>query len=157
LGTPVFSRRFFGLMMEYFGDDVDVLVVRAPDGNAVAAVMSFYFKDQVLPYYGGSVPAARDLKANDFMYWELMRHAWRKGVRVFDFGRSKTGTGPFSFKKNWGFEPVALAYQYRLINAAEMPQVNPANPKYRYFIEVWKRLPVPIANVVGPLLSRHLG
>ena len=119
--------------------------------------MSFYFRDEVLPYYGGSRPVARELKGNDFMYWDLMRRAAERGVRIFDYGRSKQGSGSFSFKKNWGFVPQPLYYEYHLVKAREVPEVNPNNPRYRYFIEAWKRLPLPVANTLGPLLARNLG
>jgi FemAB-related protein (PEP-CTERM system-associated) len=156
LGTPVFPRRYFRLLHEVFGDDCELLVV-SHQGQDIAAVMSFYFRDEVLPYYGGSRPAARRLKGNDFMYWDLMRRAAERGTHVFDYGRSKQGTGSYSFKKNWGFDPQPLFYEYHLIRARNMPEVNPNNPKYRYFIEAWKRLPLPVANAIGPLLARNLG
>jgi len=156
LGTPVFSRKYFQVLREEFGSDCEISVI-SHEGEDIAAVMSFYFRDQVLPYYGGSRPAARRLKGNDFMYWDLMRRAAERGVRIFDYGRSKEGAGSYSFKKNWGFEPRPLHYEYHLVKASEMPEVNPNNPKYRYFIETWKRLPLPVANAFGPLLARNLG
>ncbi len=156
LGTPVFSRRYFRILKETFGRDCRVLMVRHGEED-IAGVMSFYFRDQVLPYYGGSRPAARRLKGNDFMYWELMRRSAGEGIRFFDFGRSKKNTGAYSFKKNWGFEPEPLHYQYHLVRAQSVPEVNPNNPKYQRFIRAWKRLPLPVANTLGPLLAKHLG
>jgi FemAB-related protein (PEP-CTERM system-associated) len=156
LGTPVFPRRYFRLLRATFGADCEISVIEH-QGQAIAAVMSFYFRDEVLPYYGGSRPVARGLKGNDFMYWDLMRRAAARGVRIFDYGRSKQGSGSFSFKKNWGFVPEPLYYEYHLVKAREVPEVNPNNPKYRYFIEAWKRLPLPVANTLGPLLARNLG
>jgi FemAB-related protein (PEP-CTERM system-associated) len=123
----------------------------------IAAVMSFYFRDQVLPYYGGSLPVARAVKGNDFMYWALMSRCAQEGIRVFDYGRSKRGTGAFSFKKNWGFEPKPLFYEYFLVNDDRVPEVNPLNPRYARFIGLWKRLPLPLANAVGPWIARDLG
>jgi FemAB-related protein (PEP-CTERM system-associated) len=111
----------------------------------------------VLPYYAGDDEAARDLAANDFKYWELMRRATERGCRVFDYGRSKRGTGSFDFKKNWGFEPQPLAYEYALLRGDRVPENNPLNPKYRAFIALWRRLPIPIANRVGPYIVRSLG
>ncbi|MCC6201472.1 MAG: FemAB family PEP-CTERM system-associated protein [Gammaproteobacteria bacterium] len=157
LGTPVFPRRYFRALLEAFGDDCDVLTVRDRDGQPIASVLSFYFRDEVLPYYAGGLHAARELKGYDFMYWELMRGATARGCRWFDYGRSKQGTGAYSFKKNWGFEPAPLPYQYHLVKAQALPDVSPANPKYRLFIAAWQRLPLPVANRIGPLLSRSLG
>src|SRR5699024_9032028 len=101
--------------------------------------------------------AARDSKANDFMYWELMRRASERGIRVFDYGRSKLNTGSYRFKTHWGFEPEPLYYEYKLIKASKAPEKNPLNPRYRFFVETWKRLPVPLTRLVGPWIARNLG
>lgn len=154
LGTPVLRKKYFRLLLEAFGEDCEILTV-TKDDRTVSSVLSFFFRDEVLPYYGGGTREARALKANDFMYWEVMRRASEKGVRVFDYGRSKKGTGSYQFKKNWGFEPEPLPYQYRLVKARDIPNVSPANPRYKLFIEAWKHLPLPVANAVGPLISRN--
>ena len=156
LGTPVFSRNYFECLREVFGDKCDILTVRH-DGELVSSVMSFYFRDEVLPYYGGGTPIARQLKGNDFMYWELMRRSCEHGLKVFDYGRSKQGTGSYSFKKNWGFEPMPLYYEYYLVKARQMPDISPMNPKYRLFINAWKWLPLSVTQVIGPLIARNLG
>ena len=156
-GTPALPKKFFQRLKEAFGDDCEVLTVTDPGGRTLSSVLSFYFRDEVLPYYAGDDLAARDLAANDFKYWELMRRACERGCKVFDYGRSKIGTGPYSFKKNWGFEPQSLSYEYRLYKRDSVPQNNPMNPKYRAFIALWKRLPLGVANVIGPHIVRHLG
>jgi FemAB-related protein (PEP-CTERM system-associated) len=156
-GTPPHSRRYFQALEQAFGRDCEVLTVLDSQGQPVSSVLSFYFRDEVLPYYAGDVPAARDLAANDFKYWDLMRRATERGLRVFDFGRSKNGTGSFDFKKNWGFEASPLFYEYCLYGRESVPQNNPANPKYRAAIDLWRRLPRGVVNAVGPALARHLG
>lgn len=155
LGTPVFPKAHFRAIRAEFGDDVDVVTVRH-DGEVVASVMNYYFRDQVLPFYGGGISAARELAANDFMYWEVMRRAVERGCRVFDFGRSKVDTGSYSFKKHWGFEPQPLSYEYHLVRATQMPDLNPNNPKYRVFINAWKRLPIGVSRLIGPWLAKGL-
>ncbi len=152
----MFSRKYFEIL-KYFADRCEILTVTHEGKKVVCAVMNFYFRNEVLPYYGGGGEGARDLKGNDFMYWEVMRRAAERGLGIFDYGRSKVGTGSFHFKKNWGFEPIPLHYQYHLVNARSIPDVNPMNPKYKLFIDAWKRLPLPIANRIGPILSRNLG
>ena len=156
LGTPVFSRRYFRILMDVFGEAADVVTI-LDAGTPIAAVMNFYFRDEVLPYYGGGTLAARARAGNDFLYWETMRRAADRGCRMFDFGRSKIGTGSFSFKHNWGFEAAKLHYRFRLKAGERIPDHNPMNPKYRLFIAAWKRLPLPVANMVGPLIVRGLG
>jgi FemAB-related protein (PEP-CTERM system-associated) len=137
LGTPVFSRSYFRLLAEVFGRVMDVVTV-SDAGRPVAAVLNFYDRGEVIPYYGGGTGAAR-------------------GCTLFDFGRSKVGTGAFSFKKNWGFTPQPLLHRFRLRQGAAMPDHNPLNPKYRLFIAGWKRLPLPIANRLGPFIVRGVG
>jgi FemAB-related protein (PEP-CTERM system-associated) len=156
LGTPVFPRRWFRALAEAFGDACDVVTIRDGD-TPVAAVLNFYWRDEVLPYYGGGTAQARACHGNDFMYWEVMRRAAARGVRLFDFGRSKHGTGAFAFKKNWGFEPRKLAYRFHLGPGQAIPEHNPLNPKYRLMIAAWKRLPLPVAGLLGPRLVRGLG
>ena len=156
-GTPAQSKRYFEALQRVFGKDCEVLTVLAPDGRPVSSVLSFYFRDEVLPYYAGDAVAARELAANDFKYWELLRRACERGCRVFDYGRSKRDTGSFDFKKNWGFEPAALHYEYVLRRGHGIPQNNPSNPKYRAMIGLWRRLPVRAANAIGPRIVRGLG
>ncbi len=156
-GTPAMPKRWFQRLREVFGDDCEVLTVVAEDGRPVSSVMSFYFRDEVLAYYAGDDEASRDLAANDFKYWELMRRACARGLKVFDYGRSKLGTGPYNFKKNWGFEPTPLHYEYCLYKRDEVPQNNPNNAKYKLLIKTWRRLPIGMANWLGPYIVRHLG
>ncbi|WP_215409430.1 FemAB family XrtA/PEP-CTERM system-associated protein [Janthinobacterium sp. JC611] len=156
LGTPVFARRHFSLLRTVFADACDILTVYHGQ-QAQASVLLFYFRDEVLPYYGGGSVLARSTGANDFMYWETMRRASARGCRLFDFGRSKLGTGAYDFKKNWGFTPQPLPYACRLVRAKTLPEVNPLNPKYALFIRAWRRLPLPLANLLGPHIVRQLG
>ncbi|MGB1108869.1 MAG: FemAB family XrtA/PEP-CTERM system-associated protein [Gammaproteobacteria bacterium] len=156
LGTPVFGKRFFRVLLDEFRDAIDILMIKH-EGQDIAGVLSFYFRDEVLPYYGGGSVAARGAKANDFMYWSLMSSAADRGCRVFDYGRSKEGVGSYSFKKNWGFEPAPLHYRYHLVKADAVPDLSPMNPKYQLFIKMWKKLPLPISQMIGPHLARNLG
>ena len=152
LGTPVFPARLFREAMARL--DTDILTVRH-QGRAVASVLSLYAGGVVYPYWGGGIHAARGLRANDLMYFALMRHARTRGCHSFDFGRSKVGTGAAAFKKNWGFEGQKLVYASRSVHAPRA--INPLNPKYAAMIALWKRLPVWAARLAGPPIARGLG
>ena len=156
-GTPPQSRRYFDALLEVFGDDCEIATVFSPQGKPVSGVLSFYFRDEVLPYYAGDLPEARDLAANDFKYWDLMRRACERGLKLFDYGRSKRGTGSFDFKRNWGFDPQPLSYEHFVYRGEGIPQHNPSNPKYKAAIGAWRRLPRRLVNSVGPALARYLG
>jgi FemAB-related protein (PEP-CTERM system-associated) len=156
LGTPVFPRSLFEAMLDEFGADADILTVRK-DGRPLASVLSFYFKNTVYPYWGGGGNDARTWRANELMYFELMRHAASRGCIRFDFGRSKLGTGAYAFKKNWGFEPQPLTYAVRTADGSSPREINPLSPKYRLQIALWKKLPLWAANRLGPPIARGLG
>lgn len=156
LGTPVFPKKLFGQVLESFGDNADILTVLHGD-MPVASVLSLYHEKTVMPYWGGGVFAARQLRANDVMYYALMNHARSKGCQTFDFGRSKTDTGAAHFKKNWGFEGQPLAYAMRTADGASPRDINPLSPKYQARIKLWQKLPLPVANIIGPMIARGLG
>lgn len=156
LGTPMFSRRYFRCVADTFGNACQVLSVEH-GGKAVSAVLSFHFRRQILPYYGGGDTLARQLAANDFMYWEVMRRACLAGSTLFDFGRSKVGTGSYAFKKNWGFTPQPLHYECQLVRASVLRDLQPLNPRYQLLIRAWRHLPRTLANAIGPHLVRQLG
>lgn len=153
-GTPVFSRKFLKNLLAQFAGDTEILVVDY-EGAPVAALLSFYTGSCVLPYYIGALPAARQARGAEYLYWCLMRRAAERGITQFDFGRSKVGTGPYHFKKLWGAEPQPLTYRCKLIEAETLPDVNPNNPKFARFVSVWRRLPLPIANTLGPVLAAN--
>lgn len=157
LGTPVFPKAYFAVLKEEFGEACDVLTVEK-DGNAVSSVLNFYYKQHVLPFYGGGLFSARALKSNDFMYYQLMCHAKRqRGCSYFDFGRSKDDSGAFKYKRTWGMEPQPLHYQFHLVKAQALPNLSPNNPKYQIFIKMWQKLPVFVSRMIGPYLSKYLG
>jgi hypothetical protein len=152
----VFPAALFRAVLEEFGDAADILTVRH-DGRAVASVLSLYANNVVYPYWGGGTFSARGLRANERMYFELMRHARGRGCTRFDFGRSKVGTGAAAFKKNWGFEPEPLAYAVRTAEGAAKREINPMSPRYRLQVRMWQKLPLWAANRLGPVIARGLG
>lgn len=155
LGTPVYTKKWFKTLLDVYGDNAELLIIRHGD-QAISGVLSLYYKDVVLPYYAGSLAEYRHLAPNDFQYWMLMKHAVEKGCRYFDFGRSKKDSGHYKFKKHWGFEPQPLHYQYHLHNLKEKPEINPLNPKYKFKIEAWKKLPTNVAKLIGPCIVKNI-
>ena len=156
LGTPVFPRALLDSVIDAFGDDADILTVRHA-GKAVASVISLYHGGAVMPYWGGGTWDARRLRANDRMYYELMLHARRRGCASFDFGRSKTNSGAYYFKRNWGFEPEPMTYAAWTEPAAKKREADPTSSKLSLQIAIWRRLPLSVANRLGPLIARGLG
>ena len=155
-GTPVYPAAYFRALLDVFGPDCEIVTV-AGGRQPLASVLTFRFRDEVLPYYGAVVGQGRRCAAGDFMYWKVMRRACERSVRLFDFGRSKVGTGAYAYKRIWGFKPEPLHHEYLLLRTSRMPAVNPLNRKYAPLIACWRRLPLFAANALGPLVSRGLG
>ncbi|MGH9940611.1 MAG: FemAB family XrtA/PEP-CTERM system-associated protein [Blastocatellia bacterium] len=155
LGTPVFPKRLFAGFLREFADASDILVIRRA-GRVAGALMSFYFRGAVAPYYGGAYPEFHVAGVNNFMYWELMRSAARRGYSRFDFGRSKHGSGSYEFKRGWGMAETPLPYNFLLVRADRMPNLNPMNPKFKLLIETWKRLPLGFTKLIGPMIVKYL-
>lgn len=155
LGTPVFPKRLFAAMLDAFPDSSDILTVWQGT-TPLASVLSFYHDGAVMPFWGGGTFAARAARANEVMYYELMCHARRMGTTRFNFGRSKTGSGPYHFKRNWGFEPQPLTYGAWTAPGAPRRNIDPTDASYSRKIALWKKLPLPVANTIGPWIARGL-
>jgi hypothetical protein len=109
------------------------------------------------PYYAGSSGDGRDGEVHPFMYWSLMNHAASRGARRFDFGRSPVESGGYAFKKNFGFEPQPLAYEYKLVRGDHVRRSTPRARAWRGSWATWKRLPLWVANTFGPWAARQIG
>jgi len=153
LGTPAFPRELFEQLLREYAEQIDVTVVYKGE-EAVAAGMSFFFRDSMQPYYVGSLDEAKTLAANNFLWWELIKRAAKSGCSTFDFGRSKNDSGNFDFKKKWEPRIEALGYQVRLIRCTLLPNVSPANPKFQLATNIWKKLPIGLTRALGPRLVR---
>ena len=152
LGTPAFPQSHFRTLLEEY-PGADIMELRLA-GKVVAAVLSLYHGQTVLPYYGASDPDYNRANPNNMMYFGLMREALARGLNKFDFGRSKKGGGAHSFKSHWGMEERELPYEVLLVSRKELPNFSPANPKFDLAIRAWRRLPLPLTRIIGPWLIR---
>src|SRR5690242_5655206 len=153
LGTPSFPSLHFAALMRNFGDMVQIREVLR-ENQVIAAVMTFYFRDQVLPYYGASDPAFNSLAPNNYMYFDLMRDAGKNGYAWFDFGRSKKVSGSYDFKSHWGMQQCELPYEVLLVKRKTLPHFNPNNPSFQLPIKIWQHLPLPLTRTLGPVVLR---
>ena len=152
-GTPVFPRALFENIVQEFPRQTDLLMAYKND-QPVIGVLSFIFRDTMLPYYAGVSPEASALAAANLLYFELMKDSVRMGLRQFDFGRSKAGTGAFAFKQQWNMQPEPLNYQVRLVKRKSVPNFSPVNPKFELATRVWQKLPLWLTYWAGPRVVR---
>ena len=155
LGSPVFARSHFQRMLDLYGTRA-LLHGVVKDGEMLGAVLSLGSGAVIYPYYSGAVPEAGRLGVNNLMYAALMEDAVTRGYRVFDFGRSRTGSGPASFKQHMGFEPTTLNYQFYFPYGGKPSGLTPSNPKMAIPQKILSRLPMWAARIVGPSLMRHV-
>jgi FemAB-related protein (PEP-CTERM system-associated) len=155
LGTPVFSKKLFARVLAEFPENSRLYGVRKGT-QAIAAVLCLYFKDRVMPYYGGALAEFNRDAPNNFMYWNLMTQSHAEGLRCFDFGRSKKGTGAYQFKSSWAMQETGLPYRYLLVRAREVPHMSPVDQKFQLPVALWKRMPYTWTKVLGPAVVRWI-
>jgi len=155
LGTPVYSRRFFTEVLAAFPDTTRVFLVDSGDVT-VAGAITLSHRDTLDNPWASSLREYRSLAPNTLMYWRMVEHAIETRHSVFDFGRSTPGEGTFQFKQQWGAEPTPLNWEYVLANGRTLPNLSPSNPKFRAAIATWRRLPLAVANRLGPHIVRSI-
>lgn len=155
LGTPVWPKKFFAEILNHFKNDGEIALVRMDKKPIAAGLLIHCFDYSVVP----SASANRKyLKycPNNLLYWEIIKHCLERGSKIFDFGRSSKGSGTYNFKKQWVKEPINQIWQYRLLEIDELPELNPNNPKFKLARSIWRKLPLPIANFLGPKIVTRL-
>lgn len=156
LGSPNYRRSLFFALCEEYGEDCICTLVRH-QGRPVAGVVSFRFRDELVPYFSGALPAAQALCANNLMYLRLMEYGVRHGLRWFDFNRTRRdNSGPYDFKRHHGFEPSPLHYQVHLNRAREIPNLSPDNRRYHVAARVWQHLPLWLTRTAGSKVTQWI-
>jgi len=155
LGTPVWSKKLFENILLFFPQKSEIALVKLR-AQTIGGALILYFKDRMI------IPSASSLKQflsycpNNLLYWESIKRAIGMGLKKFDFGRSTLNSGTYHFKKQWVKDHTQLYWQYYLNRPGELPEMNPENPKYRFWIKMWQKLPLSFTNFLGPKISRNL-
>jgi FemAB-related protein (PEP-CTERM system-associated) len=155
LGTPVYPQRLFEETCLVFPDRTQVFVVRQ-GVKTLGGAVAIRLADTLLVPWASSLRAYRHLCPNMLLYWTMLDRATTDGVRTFDFGRSSPGAGTHQFKLQWGAVATPLSWEYVMLSGQAVPDHGPSNPRFRLAIDAWKRLPLAVANRLGPPLARHL-
>ena len=155
LGTPVYPMAFFAEMLRQFPDATRLFVVRQ-GRQPVAGSITYAWGSTLEVPSASSLREFRALCPNYLLYWAMMREAVRRGCAVFDFGRSTPADGTYHFKTQWGAEPGPLCWEYRLITSKQVPGRDRHNRAFQPAINLWKRLPLKLANLIGPRVVRYL-
>lgn len=155
LGTPVYARQLFARILDAFPEQARLFVVRLADKPVAAGLVLGYRNRLEIPW-ASSLRSVNRIGANMLLYWSVLEFAVREGYGTFDFGRCTRDSGTFRFKRQWGAEPVGLHWHYWVRGNNEMPRLNHSNPKFALATRIWQRLPLPVANLIGPGIVRSL-
>ena len=156
LGTPVYGKDVFALILEAFPKSARLFVVTDMELHPVAVGFLLGYRDRLEIPWASSLREYNHLQSNMFLYWNCLKYACDEGYRVFDFGRSTVESPTFKFKEQWGARPIAHYWHYYLKERQEIPQINPQNLKFRLAISLWRHLPVLVTRLVGPAIAKHL-
>jgi FemAB-related protein (PEP-CTERM system-associated) len=154
LGTPVWGKDLFRNVLTEFPRDAEIILVRMGD-EVIGGGLILSFKDTQYVPSASSCKWSLKYCPNNALYWSVIRRACENGCAYFDFGRSSRDSGTFRFKKKWGATVKQLVWQYHLNKEKEVPRISPDNPRYRAAIALWKRMPLRLANFLGPKLIRN--
>ncbi len=156
LGTPVYGKSFFQMILEAFPKTARLVVVTNPEGRPIASGFLLGHRGRLEIPWASSLREYNYLQSNMYLYWNCLKYACEQSYGTFDFGRSTLDAPTFKFKKQWGAEPVSHNWHYWLDGKQDVPQLNPQNPKFKLAIATWQRLPLFVTKLVGPVIAKHL-
>lgn len=155
LGTPLYQKRYFLNIITRFPDSIKIFIVYYKD-IPIAAAFNGYYKNTVEGMWLGIREKYKKLQPNYVLYWEMIKHSCENNFKYFHLGRSSVESGGEFFKKKWHAVPKQLYWQYFLGESKQIPQLNVNNPKYKLAINTWKRLPVRLTNIIGPIVAKNI-
>lgn len=155
LGTPVYSKSFFSQILSTFPESSKIVIVRLNNKPVAAAFLLAHNEILEIPW-ASTIKRVNHLSMNMLLYWEVLKFAVDSKCRFFDFGRSSKDSGTYRFKQQWGAKPKQCYWHYWLKGGAELPALNPNNPKFKLVIATWQKMPVWLTKIIGPGIVKNL-
>ncbi len=153
LGSPPHKKALFRNILEAYGNGAELALVT--DGAQTVAGAFVMHDGRWFGFpWAGSLTAAMRNHPNNLLYWALIERACKGGYRSFDLGRSPTDSGTAHFKVQWGGAARPLHYYYALVTASKLPQREASDPMMQTASRIWRRMPIGLANRLGPSLAR---
>lgn len=155
LGTPVYSKAFFKSILQAFPENTHIVCIYH-NGKPAAGGFLMGYKNRMEIPWASALREFNKISVNMFLYWEVLKYSIEQGYQQFDFGRSTVNAGTYRFKKQWGAKPKQLYWHYWLADGQDVPKMNPDNPKYKFVINTWQKLPVWLTKIIGPSIVKNL-
>jgi lipid II:glycine glycyltransferase (peptidoglycan interpeptide bridge formation enzyme) len=135
-----------------------ILLLAKKDGNAIAGLILFKFKNRLSAEFAVSDESFRDLSPNHFLFWDAIKLAYNEGCEIFDFGRtSPKNKSLMDFKKRWGTKVVELPQFFYPQKEAEKAGCVEESWKYEAMSKLCEKAPDCIQEFIGNFCYRHLG
>jgi FemAB-related protein (PEP-CTERM system-associated) len=154
LGTPVYPKALFAKILDLNPGRAELGLVRR-HGTAIAACLAVHGPGLTEIPTAAALRAYRSTAANSLLYWRAIERAIERGQMIFEFGRSTPESPTYVFKRKWGAEPSRLVWQYH-VRRGDAGAMRPENEKYQLAIGLWRRLPVPVTRILGPMIARGI-
>ena len=155
LGSPVMPRRFFELILETFPQNARTAIV-SKDGITMGGAVFLNFRGSAEAPWTSCLRKHVTLCPNYILYWEMLKQLATEGTEMFDFGRSSPDSGTCTFKKNWGAVERPIYWYYHPKGADAKSGFSSEAAKHSTAVRIWKKLPVCIANAIGPFIIRNI-
>jgi FemAB-related protein (PEP-CTERM system-associated) len=164
LASPNYPAEFFQALTartvpssEHRNGPAHLMQVVRYRGRPIAGLLSFIYRETLLPYFAGCDERFEKCHPNNFIYLTAMEKGAELGCREFDFGRSRVdNAGSYNFKRFQGFEPTPLNYQYYVPRGGREPDLHPDNPKLQLARRVWPKLPLAVTRPLGAWLAKSI-
>jgi len=155
LGTPTQPLSLFETIADVFDENVWCGCAYL-DGAPIAAGFGFRWEDELEMTWASALMEYNRIAPNMLLYWSFMERAVNEGVKLFNFGRCTPGQGTHRFKLQWGSREEPLWWYQSAKSSDKVGTPSPDDSKYSWGPRIWKRIPVPIANAVGPKVVRYI-
>ncbi len=155
LGTPAQPLSLFEAIAEVFGEDVWCGCAYL-DEKPIASGLGFRWDNEVEMSWASALVEYNRIAPNMLLYWSFMEKAVSEAVNVFNFGRCSPGGGTHRFKLQWGSREEQLWWYQAKKSEESSGTPSPDDSKYSWGPRIWKRLPVPVANFLGPKVVRNI-
>jgi FemAB-related protein (PEP-CTERM system-associated) len=155
LGSPVHSKKLFARVLQEFPRDARIFLVMK-EQTPIAGSLTIGLGDTMANPWASSLRTFSALSPNMLLYWTMLEFACNNGFRFFDFGRSSPDGGTCRFKAQWGAAPVPLNWGYISLAADSSAPVTSQRDRLDRFTRYWKRLPVSLTSVLGPVIRRQI-
>lgn len=155
LGTPAHPERLFSKVIEELKNDASVLIIKNA-GEAIGGMLVIKSGEIAHDPWVASLERFNNFYPNDFLYWESICWAIRRGCKKFDFGRSRRGSGVYGFKKKWGTTDINLNYKKIMPSGEIKTNSNSLIFLDKLFSFIWSRLPERLISEIGPNLRKYI-